>query len=517
MKRLLLVLLVLSIATAAFCGGAQEEAAETAKSEFADTIVIGDSGDIKGIDPNGNNGSSEGRTLDLIYEGLVRVSDDGQSVVPHLATKIEVSDDHLFYTVHLKPNVKFSDGTPVTTEDWIWSLYRARDTKESNVQSFAEPIKEITAPDENTLVIEIKRPIAPFISYLGQYNMVVQSKANFEKHGLEEYPFNPLGTGPYMLKEWVQEDYRIMTRNPHYHGETPPTENLKYVFITDDNTRLLQLQGGQIDIMGSVPVQMAPQVKNASGLKIDSFPSSRSIYMVMCVDHPPFDNIKARQAVMHLVNKDAIINLVAKGYARKLSTFIGANYGAFHNPDIKDRENSIEIAKKLLAEAGYTDDNPLEFELLTYAPNQEYVDIATIIKSQLAQAGVTVNINRAERGVFVDGLMNRTYQANLGQWTADFDDPADIGAFATIYEDSFSWNSGWNNKEAADTFRSTENAFDRDERIKIFHELQEIMFYHSVVNPLYTKDVLYGFSDKIEGLRVSSTDRILTANLRKRN
>ena len=216
-------------------------------ASYADQIVVGITAEPKYIEPNAPGmGPAEVQVSQQIFEGLVRTGDDG-SIEPVLATDWTISDDGLTYTFNLVQGVKFSNGEDVEPSDWVWSFYRARDYETSNYRYIAEAIDTVEATDEQ-VVITLTEPNAAFLAELGCFNMVLGDQSYAESMSDEEYLKNPVGTGPYMLKDWTQGSSLTLEANPYYRVEgMPKTKEIKYVLIADDNTRLMQLQSGQID------------------------------------------------------------------------------------------------------------------------------------------------------------------------------------------------------------------------------------------------------------------------------
>ena len=216
-------------------------------TSYADQIVVGITAEPKYIEPNAPGmGPAEVQVSQQIFEGLVRTGDDG-SIEPVLATDWTISDDGLTYTFNLVQGVKFSNGEDVEPSDWVWSFYRARDYETSNYRYIAEAIDTVEATDEQ-VVITLTEPNAAFLAELGCFNMVLGDQSYAESMSDEEYLKNPIGTGPYMLKDWTQGSSLTLEANPYYRVEgMPKTKEIKYVLIADDNTRLMQLQSGQID------------------------------------------------------------------------------------------------------------------------------------------------------------------------------------------------------------------------------------------------------------------------------
>lgn len=249
----------------------------------------------KYIEPNAPGmGPAEVQVSQQIFEGLVRTGDDG-SIEPVLATDWTISDDGLTYTFNLVQGVKFSNGEDVEPSDWVWSFYRARDYETSNYRYIAEAIDTVEATDEQ-VVITLTEPNAAFLAELGCFNMVLGDQSYAESMSDEEYLKNPVGTGPYMLKDWTQGSSLTLEANPYYRVEgMPKTKEIKYVLIADDNTRLMQLQSGQIDVAPTFPFSLAQGVESNEALALDIFPSTQIYYLTVNTTKPPFDDVKVRR------------------------------------------------------------------------------------------------------------------------------------------------------------------------------------------------------------------------------
>ena len=196
-------------------------------ASYADQIVVGITAEPKYIEPNAPGmGPAEVQVSQQIFEGLVRTGDDG-SIEPVLATDWTISDDGLTYTFNLVQGVKFSNGEDVEPSDWVWSFYRARDYETSNYRYIAEAIDTVEATDEQ-VVITLTEPNAAFLAELGCFNMVLGDQSYAESMSDQEYLKNPVGTGPYMLKDWTQGSSLTLEANPYYRVEgMPKTKEIK--------------------------------------------------------------------------------------------------------------------------------------------------------------------------------------------------------------------------------------------------------------------------------------------------
>jgi peptide/nickel transport system substrate-binding protein len=509
MKKILFYLCSILCIVSLYAGGSSEKPAPADGSALAEEIVIGEVTDAKYIDPWESLGSTEIRYTNPIYDNLLLTSWDGSSFIPALATSWEVSADGLTYTFKLKPNIRFSNGDLATEADWQFSFYRARDCQTSNALSRASMIDTVSMPDPQTLVIKLTEPTPPFLSYLTSYNLVLASKKHFDTVGEEQFKFQPMGTGPYYLKEWKMNEHAIFEANPYYHGADqglPKTKRLRYEIVSDDNTRFVQLQGRVLDIAPSLPLSMSAQVAAQSDLQALSFVSTQMRHMEINVTKPPLDNIKVREALRYLTDKREIANIVAFGQADPAASSIPSAHGAFLNKNIKDPPVDINKAKALLTEAGYP--NGVKLTISISGSQQVYVDIATVLKSQWAKGGVDLTIEPLESAALNDKFRALGHQITLLQWTDSGSDPANLLGFICDYSESMNWYTGLNNREIAALYEQSKHELNVDKRVALVHQIQEIVWNQHCVIPLFTARYLYGANKKVHDIDVSTGNRL---------
>ena len=176
-------------------------------------IVIGRAQDSDNLDPVTCVGNTNIFIFNLILEGLVMTSDDGSDIELCLAESYDVSDDGLTYTFKVKEGLTFSDGSPVTAEDWQFTFDRAIQSEDSNWHMCVENLDHVECPDDTTVIVYMKSEAASTLANLCIFTLGVQSKAYFESVGADRYVDGPLGTGAYMIKEWKRGEYMAMTAN----------------------------------------------------------------------------------------------------------------------------------------------------------------------------------------------------------------------------------------------------------------------------------------------------------------
>ena len=508
-KKLAAVMFTVSMAAMMAVGIA---ATAEAEDGYKDTIVIADNTEPKNLDPDQSWGAAEARFSAFIHEGLVREDADG-NIIPLLATDWTISDDGLTYTFNLKEGVKFSDGTDVTVADWQFSLYRARDCEYSNSRSVAANIDTVEGSDEeHTLTITLTEPQSCFLANLCKWNMVVLSEAHYNEVGEEAFLTDPLGTGPYAVTEWKQGEYINCTANEYYHVEGEPyTENLVYKIVTDDNTRLLQLQSGDIDIMGIVPTNMMQTIEDDANLTAATFSGSQIRFLVINCSDEVTGNELVREALYYAMDKEAIVAFVAAGYAEPVATYVNPLHGELCNTDIQDSERDVEKAKELLAEAGYADG--LDLTINISSGQTIYENIATILQAQWAEAGINLTIEPLESATLVENLGAFNYQLTCLQWTDSTPDPNDISAYECNYADSYQWYSGVDVEEIDELYAQSATATGED-RVDLMWQLQEKVFERKNIIPLFAQSWTYGYSNKVEGIDVTPFNKINVAEIR---
>jgi peptide/nickel transport system substrate-binding protein len=468
-----------------------------AEGGIAKQIVIGRNEDSRNLDPVTQDGNVNIWVFNLVLEGLVKTNDDGTKIEPALAESWEVSADGLTYTFHTKKGLKFSDGSPVRGEDWVWSLLRARDTKESPWKFAMEAVSDVQAPDDTTVVITLKEPWAPILADLAMFNCVVQSKAYYEKVGPEAYTQKVLGTGPYYFEEWKKGEYILLKKNPHFHiAGLPKTEEIKFVVVPDDNTRVMQLQAGDIDIMTFVPFNRMDELNKDPNLVSVGVPSTSTRYIILNNNVKPFDDVRVRKALQHGTNKEAIVRFVLYKYGERAKGFAPKS-GLYYNDDIQPYEYDVKKAKALLAEAGYP--NGFQTEILVRSGNMVYEQIATILKEQWRQIGVDAKIQSLESATAVAQYRAMKHKVTLSGWTNDMNDPSQQVEYAILPKISHCYYTGWTNDEAIGLAEKAKRELDAAKREQMYKRMQAIHYDESPMIAIFHATYPVAMKKNIKG------------------
>lgn len=453
--------------------------------------------DATNLDPVATNDNTSIWTLSLITEGLVKTSDDGKKLEPNLASSWDISDDKTTYTFHLIPDLKFSDGSPVKGSDWIFSFNRAKNAEENFWKFAVENIDSITAPDDQTLVVKLKKANSSTLSFLSMFNLSVQSEANYQTNK-DLYASNgPMGTGPYYLKEHVKDEYISLEKNPYYRQkDTIKTDKLKFITVPDDNSRIMQLQGGDVDIITDVPYENMENLKQDNNIITQGINSTSNKYLILNTTDPILSNPKVRQALAMATDKKQLVDMVLKGYGEEAVSYMPKN-GLYWDDSITPLKYDPEAAKSLLTEAGYPDGFTLQF--LIRSGNSSYEQIATIIKDQWEKIGVKVNLVPMETAALLEQEKSMKHQVLIGQWTDDLLDPSQLSNYFWNFNVSKGFYTGYNNPAATALFTQSLTELDDQKRAQLYDQLQNIFYNEVPAINLYHEQFTVAMNKNIKG------------------
>jgi peptide/nickel transport system substrate-binding protein len=405
-----------------------------------------------------------------VYDVLVRVDKTGTKLEPGLAESWEVSDDGTVYTFHMR-DARFSDGSPITAEDAMFSLTRIRDDAGSLWSDSYQVIATMEAPDPKTLVITLSGPSAPFLASLAMPGTSIISKAGFEAMGAEAYAEKPIASGAFVVDEWRRGDRVVLARNPEFwQADRVSLDGVEWISVPDDNTRILQVQSGELDAAIFVPFSRIADLRQDPNLTVHLDPSTREDHLLINHSHPPLDQAAVRQALDFAIDKQAIIDAVTFGIGEVAYSFVpkGALY---HYAENLQRPYDPEKAKALLAEAGV--ENPT-LEYLVNAGDEVDEQIAVLLQQQLAQAGITVNLRKMDPSQTWDMLVAGEYDISVMYWTNDVLDPDQKTTFVVGHDSNMNYMTRYENPKVKQLVADARVEQDPAKREQMYYEIQQI-------------------------------------------
>ncbi len=452
------------------------------------SVVIGMSIEPAGLDPTAAAPVAIGQvTWQNIFEGLVRIDRDGK-VQPQLAKSWAVSPDGLTYSFTLQTDVKFHDGEAFDAASAKFTLDRARGASSTNPQKqFFTVIDAIDAPDPATLVLHLKQPAGNLLYWLGwpASVMVAPKAADTDK-------VIPVGTGPFVLKQWLKGDRVELARNPAYWDKTRPVhiDTATFRFVGDAQAQAAGLRSGDLD---AVPELEAPELFAAfkADPKFTAAAGNTELKVVAGMNDlkKPFDDVRVRRALMMAIDRKALVDGASSGFGQP----IGSHYTP-NDPGFVDLTGTLpydpDKAKALLAEAGY----PNGFSFSIKVPQMSYATRSSeILQAMLADVGVTLTIVPTE---FPATWIQQVFLAH------DFDmtivahaEPLDIAIYARP-----DYYFGYRNPAFDKAVSGAERATDAASRDALYGEAQRILAQDVPALFLYVIPKLGVWNAKLQGL-----------------
>ncbi len=467
------------------------------------------------LDPVLNDANVDIWVLSNLYDTLLLPTDDGQGVQPGLATAWKISDDAKTVTLTMRDGIKFSDGTPITTEDVAWSLTRAANPKNGIWNFLVESIDKVTATDAKTVTITLKHPDPAILSALTVFNTAVLPEKAFEaspgdtdEAKAKAFSEHPIGSGPFMLQSWTRGQEMKLVKNPYYWDKGADGQPLPYLdgvtfeVIPDDATRILKLQSGDLDGAEFIPYARVSELKSDPKLNMMLYPSTRVEYVTLNVrpqvagKDNPLSNEKVRQALNYATNKEAIIQIVTHGVGKPLTSFM-SSATPLHTGDKPLYPYDLAKAKALMKDAGFA--NGFSTSLLVLAGNQDELGIATALQQMWGQIGVKLELSQVDNASRTQQYRDGTFTMRLAAWTDDIADPNEITSYFAYSPTIDALHSGWKNAEVDTLYQASQSEMDRTKRAADYAKIQEIFNATGPTLPLYETPYPVALAKKVNG------------------
>lgn len=434
-----------------------------------------------------------------IFDGLVEASPDPNEITPGLAESWEISPDHLVYTFHLRPNVKFSNGQPLRATDVKFSLESgASPTIDPIGYKLLSAIEKIEIPDPSLVRVTLKRVTPAFLPNLTTTIGLIVPESVYEKLGAEEFGFNPVGSGPFMATQFSAGNPElVLKRNPHYwKPNLPYLDGITYKYIANDNARMLAVQSGSADIAESVPFSQIDQVGNAPGVEVVKQHTFASDWILINGFKPPLDEVAVRQALVYATPLEEISDTVFRGLAPVAAT---ANLPTkYLDTSITPYPYDPDKAKELLEKAGVQD---LSLEMLTTSGDSVAAQVATILQASWAKVGIKLSIRQTDFVSAFGDLENENYElANLTPTAIVSDVPVDDEFDEYVAHSSepgaFPWG-GWDNPRASELVDRATATWSEEKRRRYFSEYQKILWREQPIIGLVHVPNLFAVRDNV--------------------
>ncbi|MEL7647953.1 MAG: ABC transporter substrate-binding protein [Sedimentibacter sp.] len=469
------------------CSGQSKSNSESTASQSAtentkkDSLMYSILSDIVTLDPVKSNDSTSQYVHYQIFDTLIREEKDG-TLVPSLAESWEISEDGKEVVFNLRKNVKFHNGEVMTADDVAFSLNRsiasAFTTKITGAMKSAEVI------DENTVKLNMKQAYGAVLGCMSSANVAIVSKKAVEANE-EGFARNPIGTGPYKFVEWKNGEKIVLESFQDYFRGEAAIKNLTFKVISDSNTAVVALEKGETDIMDTPPKSARQSLIDNKDLEY--YEADQACYYLISFNNEKgiFSDKKLREAVNYAMDRESIIIGALEGVGTPVEAAMVPLVDEYPK-DFKANEFNVEKAKQLMAEAGYANGFTVKMKTID---SPTYIKPTEMIQAQLAEIGITVEIEVMERGSWMaDVLTNNNYEITFWAIPITVMDP-DFATYSAFHSSMI--NGGGNfarvNIPQLDTLLEKGRASQsKEERAQIYADVCQIIKDESVIVPLFT-------------------------------
>jgi peptide/nickel transport system substrate-binding protein len=441
--------------------------------------------------------------FEQLMETLYTVTPDGKSVKPWLATSYDLSPDKLTYTFHLRHGVKFHTGAEMTAEDVKFSIDAARTTK-GGWEFIDAAIKSVTVKDKYTVVIKTKYKWAPLVADIALFSNGIIPKDYGGKTKKAFYEA-PVGTGPFKWDHWTRGKEITFARFDDYWQEGKPyLDHVTWTNVSDDNTRLLQLKGGQAHINEFPGWAQVKQLQNTPGITMSLFPSTRTDYVLFNEKFKPLQDVHVRRALSFLIDRKALVKAILFGNGKPANSFMPPQV-PYYDPKSPGLQYNVAKAKEELAKSTVPNGFTTTFE--AYAGQQDSQIIAQAMQAAAKPLGITINIIKKDaNAVFADWNAAKYPGLNNSYWTMDIADPDELVSFSLDpAQGAHSHQTYYNNPEATAATKAAAREFNPVKRRALYAKIQRIAAEDAFLAPLYYSPFRYAYSDKVHGFQVYPT------------
>ena len=497
MKKLLVLLVAVTMIAVPLtaCGGGGGEA------DAGKQLVVQVGPNPETLDPALNSAVDGANTILHLYEGLLIVDQEGQ-LAPGQAETWETSEDGLTWTFHLRDGLKWSDGSDLTANDFVYAWKRICDpevaapyaeTVCSPIAGYEEAIGgnidalQVSAPDDKTFVVQLKAPCTFFGSLAAFATMMPVQQATIEANG-DAWATSPetyVSNGPFYMTEWEQGSHITVSKNPNYwNADAINLDSIKFMLIEDSNAAYSAYQNGEVMMIKDVPTEEIPSLTGSEDFFVD--PIIGTYYLNLNCNLDEFKDARVRKALSLAIDRNYVANTIMQGTYSPAGNFMGPGWkdtdgtefmananGGKTYIDNDNFEANLEEAKKLMEEAGYP--NGEGFPEITYSTNDAgyHKAVAEYLQQAWGELGITVKVDTVEWASFTPMRRNGEYQTARNGWVGDYDDPSNM--LDLLYSSNGNNDGKYNNPEYDAQMDISRTTTDLAERSAALHKAEDIL------------------------------------------
>ena len=481
-------------------------------------LTVGNGAEPVSLDPHMLRGTSEAQIMKDLFEGLV-VYDNGE-IKPGSASSWKILDSGLRYRFEIKEGLKWSDGSPLTAKDYVYSFRRAVDPATASAYAWyfrtatiknADSILSgkqspeqlgVTAVDDRTLEVQLEKPVSYFLKLLDFPVFLPVPEQAVEKYGKHwSKPGKMISNGAYQLTDWKLNERVILKRNEHYHNDgNTQIDQVTYLPISDQNAEMNRYLAGEIDITLGIPLTHYEKLKTERPSELLDAPRLALNMLMFNVRHAPMQDANLRKALSYSIDRSKLTLLDPSLHTMPLygltpPIVLG---GRYEMPLYGEwsQEKREEEARRLYQEAGYTEGNPLRITLLSgnKLNNDKRATVLAYMWEQVL--GVQVTTEKKDWGTYIDRVLSGDFQAVMVPWLGAYNDQS---AFMELMVSNFQSNmAGYQNPEYDELVSKARVARTLVQRQALYKQASQLLNEDMPVAPLHTVGALRLISPSVK-------------------
>lgn len=482
------------------CGRGSAGTTSTAPVEAGGSLALAEVEEVESFVPTVPTGETSIHMIGQIMEPLV-LTNPKSELEPWLAKSYSSSKDGLTWTFQLREGVKFSNGMPLTATDVIFSLETVR--KSPSWGFMFERIEKISAPSPTTVVISLSEPDYSLPAELSLFAADIVPKG-YAGMSEEEFAEHPIGTGPFTLSSWHRGEGLTLVRNPNYWRKGEPLlDRIDVRTVTSANSRVSQLEAGELDAILAPPFAQLESLEQTPGLTVGRYAWGLINMVSLSSNSASFKDKRAREAFDFAIDREAIIKVAANGNGKPAAVWVPSSVPDW-NPNIKPTIQDLPKAKKLLAEAVEDGADP-GFTLLLTADDPYWSSATQIIQQELEEVGFHVTLKPLDISALNEAFFTGDYEAIA--WPGGKPDIPDQSEYSTFYVATNGIGTGAPTDEIAKLANEARATPSLAKRQELYFEAQRIVNEERYFLPLDEQQYTWGISSDVTGLNTNLTGR----------
>ena len=495
MKKNFIYLCLVAIIVLIACSGKEKDKKEITQNKEEKIITIAEKAEIKTLDPQKTVDSASLSVIQMINQKLFKIDNNG-NIVPEIAEEV-IKVDAKTTLIKIKKDLFFSNGEPVTVDDVLFSLNRAKESPRM-MQDFYM-IESFEKVDDSTIKVKTFYEAGNLLHKLASMGASIMNKK-----ALEENENNIIGSGMFKLKEWVAGDRIVLERNEYFKEANSNVKEIIIKFIPEANSRMIMLETGEVDIAEALlPLDFQKISKEDDKFTTVEMQSSSNMFIGFDLRDKHLSDKRVRQAIAYAINNQDIVDSIYNGSATVATSPI-PKITTGHNENSNPYEQNIEKAKELLAEAGYP--NGFDIVLNVNEDNQR-VDTAVVIQDNLKAIGVNVQIKTYQWASYVAFVENPSQEKGmfLMAWNIANDDPDELlyPLYHSSQIDAHTNVVFYKNEDFDSLISKARETIDKEKRIDLYKKAQDIIQedlpHYAILYPMQN----FAYKKNIKGIEVN--------------